>query len=181
MHTACFYDFGRGGLTTETPIDRDPSHLLPGQRPPWRTRDRNLLLEGTWDQAARQEMTSYTSLVDRQTPVKTLPCPKLRLRVVMMFRTSYHDVIFFIAALTTLTSLTSRRTLDPNCRVPRARGWRALCSTISWTTTTPPSGRDTAVRISDILQTFLVIGFFNNWADANMNALTSSSIGCSLW
>ena len=40
------------------------------------------LLEGTWDQAARQEVTSYRDPpLDRQMPVKILPCPKIRLRV----------------------------------------------------------------------------------------------------
>ena len=53
-------------LLTEPPPDRDP-------------------LEGTWDQAARQEVTSYRdpSPVDRQKGVKQLPCPKLLLRVVV--------------------------------------------------------------------------------------------------
>ena len=73
---------------TETSLDRDP---LPkgtwdqtGQRP-----RRNMGPEtetgGTWDQSARQEVTSYRDppRVDRQTPVKTLPCPKLRLRAVI--------------------------------------------------------------------------------------------------
>ena len=60
-----------------------------GGRPPWAetpqeehgTRDTDPL-EGTWDQAARQEVTSETPMwTDRQTPVKTLPCPKLRFPV----------------------------------------------------------------------------------------------------
>ena len=53
----------QGGLP-----DRDP----PGRRHPW-----------TETPLARQELTSYRDPpVDRQTPVKTLPCPKLRLRAV---------------------------------------------------------------------------------------------------
>ena len=41
--------------------------------------------EGTWDQAARKEVIAYRDpAVDRQMPVKILPCPKLRLRAVKM-------------------------------------------------------------------------------------------------
>ena len=62
----------------------------PGYRPPWKehgTRDRDPL-EGTWDQAAKQEVTSYRNPLppceqnDRHTPVQILPCPK-RLRAVI--------------------------------------------------------------------------------------------------
>ena len=53
---------------TETPWDRDSS-------------------EGTWDQAAKQELTSYKDprrgQNDRHTLLKILPCPKLRLRAVI--------------------------------------------------------------------------------------------------
>ena len=45
--------------------------------------DTDTPLGGTWDQAVRQEVTSYIDPpVDRQTPVKTLPRPKLRLLAV---------------------------------------------------------------------------------------------------
>ena len=68
---------------TETPgqrpsLDRDP-HC--GQRLPWKehgTRDRDPLSEGTWDQAAGQEVTSYKdpSPMDRLTDMcKTITLP----------------------------------------------------------------------------------------------------------
>ena len=68
MHTARFS--GSGGTVSRrltpssqtSPLEADP---LPIGRP---------FLEGTWDQAARQEVTLYPP-VDRQTDVKTLPCP----------------------------------------------------------------------------------------------------------
>ena len=64
---------GEGGGFPDRPPDRDPRTETPGQRPP----------EGTWDQSARQAVTSYRDpVVDRQTPVKTLPYPKLHLREV---------------------------------------------------------------------------------------------------
>ena len=41
-------------------------------------------LEGAWDQEARLEVTSNGDPpVHRQTPIKTLPCPKLCLRPVI--------------------------------------------------------------------------------------------------
>ena len=70
-----------GDLPTETPPNRDP---LPRQKPPRRNigtlGNEQRLLEGIWDQGARQEVTSYRDPMDRQTPVKILPCPKLHLR-----------------------------------------------------------------------------------------------------
>ena len=72
----------------ETPVkehgtrDRDPLQKEHG------TRDRTPL-EGTWYQAARQEVKSYREPLplwtEWQTRVKTLPCPKLRLRAVNTF------------------------------------------------------------------------------------------------
>ena len=63
MHTARFSDSGGSPY-------RDPSL---GQRPQKEhgTRDRDPL-EGAWDQAARQEVTSYRGPPRRKTPVKTL-------------------------------------------------------------------------------------------------------------
>ena len=53
-----------------------PNCPTPGGRPS----------EGTWDQAARQEVTSYSPpSVDRQTHLKTLPSPKLRFLAVINF------------------------------------------------------------------------------------------------
>ena len=75
----------------ETPGERPPGGGPPGQRPPdrdlpegtWDQEQRPL--KGTWDQAARQEVISYRDpSVDRQTPVKTIPCPKLCFLAVMM-------------------------------------------------------------------------------------------------
>ena len=72
---------------TETPMDRDPpwtetpwTETLPGQRPShWSEtpldRDTLSLVMHAWTE---------TASVDRQTPVKTLPCPKLHLRVVII-------------------------------------------------------------------------------------------------
>ena len=52
--TALFSDSGGSGLPTETtPMDRDPQTKTPLDR------DLSVPLEGTWDQAARQEVTSY--------------------------------------------------------------------------------------------------------------------------
>ena len=50
----------RDPLLTETPMDRDPPPLLTETTPQKEhgTRDRDPL-EGTWDQEARQEVTSY--------------------------------------------------------------------------------------------------------------------------
>ena len=70
-----------------TPLDRDPL----GHRLPWTQTPRKImgpgtetLPEGTWDQAARQEVTSYRDPpMDRQTPLKALPCPKLHLWAVI--------------------------------------------------------------------------------------------------
>ena len=46
--------------------------------------------QGTWDQAARQEVASYIipllPWTEWQTGVKTLTCPKLRLRAVIIFK-----------------------------------------------------------------------------------------------
>ena len=57
MHTA-YFSGSTGVCSTPPPPQVDTS------------------LEVTWDQAAKEDVTSYP-LVDRQTPVKTLPCPKL--------------------------------------------------------------------------------------------------------
>ena len=60
MHTACFSD--SWGSPYRDPPDRDPQAKNP------------LHPEGTWDQAARQEVTSYKDLpVDRMTENITLP------------------------------------------------------------------------------------------------------------
>ena len=70
MHTACFSDSWGSAyrdpqtetLWTETLLDRDP----PRQRTPYPP-------EGTWDQAVRQEVTSYKDLpVNRMTENITL-------------------------------------------------------------------------------------------------------------
>ena len=62
MHTARFFDSGRGGgLPTETLWTETPSgrNMGPGTETP---------LKGTWDQSARQDVTSYeTPPVDRMT------------------------------------------------------------------------------------------------------------------
>ena len=59
------------------PLDRD---LSPGETL-WKehgTRYRDPL-EGTWDQSTRQEVSSYREPpLDRQTPVKILPCPSFK-------------------------------------------------------------------------------------------------------
>ena len=53
-------------------------------------------LEGTWDQAARQEVTSYRDPLhpmNRMTDiVKTLPCPKLRLRAVINASSFFFEI-----------------------------------------------------------------------------------------
>ena len=88
MYTADFSDsLYRGPLDkdpqTETPLQRPPRQR-PWTKNPWKehgARNRDWL-EGTWDQAARQEVTSYRDPLwtEWQTRVKTLPCCKLRLR-----------------------------------------------------------------------------------------------------
>ena len=94
MHTAHSSPW-RGSLFGGSPWQRPPAS---GERPPL---DRDPLdrdhplgskketaLKGTWNQAARQEVTSYRDPpVDRQTPLKILPCPKLCLRTVINART----------------------------------------------------------------------------------------------
>ena len=84
MRTANSSLYGGGGVClwgvsmTETPMDKDPQkeHGINDRDPS----------EGTWDQAARQEVTSYRDPMwtDRQTPVKILLCPKLRLQAVII-------------------------------------------------------------------------------------------------
>ena len=72
MHTAHFSDSGWGWSHTETPLDR----YFP---------------EGTWDQAAKQEVTSYWDLptpVDRMTDTcKNITLHKLHLRAVIRANT----------------------------------------------------------------------------------------------
>ena len=54
----------------DPPRQKSPEQIPLDREPP----------EGAWDQVARQEVTSYRDPpVNRQTPVKTLPCSKLRL------------------------------------------------------------------------------------------------------
>ena len=125
MHTTCFSDsrglhtetpprqrpslppLDRNSAWTESPfwidtyLDRYPS----GQRPPWQrplwkehgTKGQRpiLPLEGTWDQAARQEVTLYTPCEqnDWQMPVKTLHCPKFRLRALIR---DYRNYFFLL-------------------------------------------------------------------------------------
>ena len=125
MHTACFSDFGRGGFHYRDTHGQRSVPPAAWTETPWKehgTRDRNLLLEGTWDQAARQEVVSYTSPRGQTNICENIALPKTSYAGGMMFRTSYHDVKFSMAALRTLMSLMSRMTLDPNCRVPRTRG-----------------------------------------------------------
>ena len=78
--TGRFSDFG--GSLQRPPPNRDP----PGQRIP---QTETPPLEGTWDQAARQEVTLYRDPIceqnDLQTGVKPLPCPKLCLWAVMIY------------------------------------------------------------------------------------------------
>ena len=87
----------------------------------------------------------------------------------------HHDDVFYISALTTLTSLTSRRTLDLNCRVRRNRGWLAHYSTISWMTTIPARDQDMAVNVSIILRRFCFELIFNDmrYCNAIVNSLLS--------
>ena len=68
---------------TRTSQDRDlPDRDLPGRDPERETPEQRPL-EGTWDQAARHEVTSYRDPpVNRQTGVKTVLCPKLCLGAV---------------------------------------------------------------------------------------------------
>ena len=81
MHTTRFSGFRGRGLPN-THGGRPPCRKTPLE---YGTRLRDPL-EGTWDQAARHEVTSYKDpLVNRQTLVKKLPCPELRLQVVTMF------------------------------------------------------------------------------------------------
>ena len=74
-----------GDPLTETPWTETPWTETPQTETPWKehgTRDRGPL-EGTWDQAAIHEVTSYRDPpMNRQTGVKTVPCPKLRLPAV---------------------------------------------------------------------------------------------------
>ena len=68
----------RGGGSVQPPLEADPPRRNMGP-------ETQTPLEGTWDQAVRQEVTSYRDPhVNRQTGVKTLPCPKLRLRAVII-------------------------------------------------------------------------------------------------
>ena len=67
------------------PLDRDPPDRDPQTETPWIETPRQRPPEGTWDQAARQEVTSYRDPpVNRQTGIKTVPRPKLCLRTVTM-------------------------------------------------------------------------------------------------
>ena len=84
MCTAHFSDFR--GLPTETlPGQRPWTEKPPAQRPPLTETPctekppcTETPYRYAWDHAARQEVTSYRDFpVDRQTPVKILPCPKL--------------------------------------------------------------------------------------------------------
>ena len=98
MRTARFSDSG-GGLPTETPTG---SNIVPLTEPPNPRRNIgsgiHTPLKGTWDQAARQKVTSYRDpTLDR--PVKTLPHPKLHFRAVNMidifivaYKVTYGDV-----------------------------------------------------------------------------------------
>ena len=68
------------------PLDRDPNRQRPPDRDPQTETPKETPRdppEGTCDLAARQEVTSYRDTpVDRQTPVKILPCQKLRLQAI---------------------------------------------------------------------------------------------------
>ena len=73
--------------TTRFPVRGRVCPTPSGGRPPKRNMgpETETALEGTWDQAVRQEVTSYRDPnVNRQTGVKTLPCHKLRLRAVII-------------------------------------------------------------------------------------------------
>ena len=70
MHTTALYHTGGGGGLCQG----DPS----GQRPPWIKApldrdflDRDPTQEGTWDHAARQEVTSYRDPLWTETPLWT--------------------------------------------------------------------------------------------------------------
>ena len=77
-----------GGLPDRDPLDRDPP-------------------EGTWDQAARQEVSSYRDSWeqnDQYTILKILPCATLRLRAVIsvlshVWQTNWFDDYCFHAKL----------------------------------------------------------------------------------
>ena len=89
MRTTRFSESGEA-ISLQTPLDKDPSlgrDPLPpldrdqGQRPP----------EGTWDQAARQEVTAFRNLLAPPPPLpkgrmkymcKNITLPKLRLQAV---------------------------------------------------------------------------------------------------
>ena len=83
MRTANSSLYGGGGLPLGGVYDRDPMDKDPQKEHGINDRDPP---EGTWDRAARQEVTSYRDPMwtDRQTPVKILPCPKLRLQAVII-------------------------------------------------------------------------------------------------
>ena len=69
-----------GGLCLGVLPDRDPPRRNMGP-------ETETPLEGTWDQTTRQEVTSYRDpppWTEGQPCVKTLPCSKLRLRVVLL-------------------------------------------------------------------------------------------------
>ena len=85
LRTAYFLLLGVGEVSLQRPPGQRPPY--PRTETPWKghgTRDSDRPLEGTLDQAARHEVTSYRDPppLDRQTPVKTLPCSKLPLRAI---------------------------------------------------------------------------------------------------
>ena len=104
MSTACFSDLGGGSPWTETLLDIDPWTETPWTETPWTDtpwaktpldRDPSKRNMGPGSQTGSDIIQRPPHLwTEWQTHVKTLPCPKLRLRAVIRIRSWQHNMIF---------------------------------------------------------------------------------------